>query len=225
MYESYNDIMSFARDEDIRFIRLAFVDIAGIQKNISIMPSELRRAFEYGIAFDASSINGFGDELRSDLLLKPIPQTIEILPWRPSEGRVARMFCNIFKPDGTPFELDSRRLLKDAVKAAKRKGITFNFGAEFEFYLFKRDEYGNKTKIPFDNEGYMDIAPEDKGENIRREICLTLVDMDISPESSHHEMGPGQNEIDFRYSDALTSADNAVKFKSVVASISDINGL
>ena len=225
MYESYNDIMSFARDEDIRFIRLAFVDIAGIQKNISIMPSELRRAFEYGIAFDASSINGFGDELRSDLLLKPIPQTIEILPWRPSEGRVARMFCNIFKPDGTPFELDSRRLLKDAVKAAKRKGITFNFGAEFEFYLFKRDEYGNKTKIPFDNAGYMDIAPEDKGENIRREICLTLVDMDISPESSHHEMGPGQNEIDFRYSDALTSADNAVTFKSVVASISDINGL
>ncbi len=225
MYESYNDIMSFARDEDIRFIRLAFVDVAGIQKNISIMPSELQRAFEYGIAFDASSINGFGDELRSDLFLKPIPQTIEILPWRPSEGRVARMFCNIFKPDGTPFELDSRRILKDAVKAAKRKGITFNFGAEFEFYLFKRDEYGNKTKIPFDNAGYMDIAPEDKGEDIRREICLTLVDMDISPESSHHEMGPGQNEIDFRYSDALTSADNAVTFKSVVASISDLSGL
>ena len=217
--------MSFVEDEDIRFIRLAFVDIAGIQKNISIMPSELKRAFEDGIAFDASSINGFGDELRSDLFLKPIPQTIEILPWRPSEGRVARMFCNIFKPDGTPFELDSRRLLKDAVKAAKRKGVTFNFGAEFEFYLFKRDENGNKTKIPFDNAGYMDIAPEDKGENIRREICLTLLDMDISPESSHHEMGPGQNEIDFRYSDALTSADNAVTFKSVVASISDINGL
>jgi len=225
MYESYNDIMSFVEDEDIRFIRLAFVDIAGVQKNISIMPSELRRAFEDGIAFDASSINGFGDELHSDLFLKPIPQTIVILPWRPSEGRVARMFCRIFKPDGTPFELDSRRLLKDAVREARKKGITFNFGAEFEFYLFKRDEFGNKTKIPFDNAGYMDIAPEDKGENIRREICLTLLDMDISPESSHHEMGPGQNEIDFRYSDALTSADNAVTFKSVVSSISNINGL
>ena len=225
MYESYNDIMSFVEDEDIRFIRLAFVDVAGIQKNISIMPSELRRAFEDGIAFDASSINGFGDELMSDLFLKPIPQTIEILPWRPSEGRVARMFCNIFKPDGTPFDLDSRRLLEESVRTARKKGITFNFGAEFEFYLFKRDETGNKTMLPFDNAGYMDIAPEDKGENIRREICLTLLDMDIFPESSHHEMGPGQNEIDFRYSDALTSADNAVTFKSVVASISDINGL
>lgn len=225
MYESYNDIMSFIEDEDIRFVRLAFVDIAGIQKNISIMPDELRRAFEYGIAFDASSIEGFGDELRSDLFLKPIPQTIEILPWRPSEGRVARMFCNIYKPDGTPFELDSRRLLKDAVRSAKNKGLVFNFGAEFEFYLFKRDEIGNKTKIPFDNAGYMDIAPEDKGEDIRREICLTLLDMDIFPESSHHEMGPGQNEIDFRYSDALTAADNAVTFKSVVSSISNINGL
>ena len=225
MYESFSDIMSFIEDEDVRFVRLAFVDIAGIQKNISIMPSELRRAFEDGIAFDASSIEGFGDELSSDLFLKPIPQTIEILPWRPSEGRVARMFCNIYKPDGAPFELDSRRLLKEAVRAARKKGLLFNFGAEFEFYLFKRDESGSKTKIPFDNAGYMDIAPEDKGEDIRREICLTLLDMDISPESSHHEMGPGQNEIDFRYSDALTSADNGVTFKSVVASILDINGL
>lgn len=225
MYETLSDIMSFIDDEDVRFIRLAFVDIAGTQKNISIMPSELRRAFEDGIAFDASSIYGFGDELCSDLFLKPLPQTIEILPWRPSEGRVARMFCNIYKPDGTPFELDSRRLLENAVKAARKRGLTFNFGAEFEFYLFKRGDDGTATKLPFDNAGYMDIAPEDKGEDIRREICLTLEDMDIQPESSHHEMGPGQNEIDFRYSDALTSADNAVTFKSVVSSVSDINGL
>lgn len=225
MYRSYDDLMEFIEEEDIRFIRLAFVDIAGIQKNISIMPSELKRAFEDGIAFDASSIYGFGDELCSDLFLKPLPQTIEILPWRPAQGRVARMFCNIYRPDGTEFELDSRRLLEKAVKKAHDSGLTFNFGAEFEFYLFKRDENGNKTKIPFDNAGYMDIAPEDKGEDIRREICLTLLDMDILPESSHHEMGPGQNEIDFRYSDALTSADNAVTFKSVVSSISDINGL
>ena len=225
MYESLNDILSFIEEEDVRFIRLAFVDIAGTQKNISIMPDELQRAFEDGIAFDASSIRGFGDELCSDLFLKPLPQTIEILPWRPSEGRVARMFCNICKPDGTPFELDSRRLLERAVKAARKKGLSFNFGAEFEFYLFKRGEDGSPTKITFDNAGYMDIAPEDRGEDIRREICLTLLDMDIFPESSHHEMGPGQNEIDFRYSGALTSADNAVTFKSVVSSISDINGL
>ena len=225
MNESYEDIMGFIEDEDIRFIRLAFVDIAGIQKNISIMPSELKRALTDGIAFDASSIRGFGDELSSDLFLKPLPRTIEILPWRPSEGRVARMFCNIFKPNGEPFELDSRRLLKQAVKKASKKGLSFHFGAEFEFYLFKRDENGLPTKIPFDNAGYMDIAPKDRGENIRREICLTLLDMDIFPESSHHELGPGQNEIDFKYSDALTSADNAVTFKSVVSSISDINGL
>lgn len=225
MYNDLSELKNFIEEEDVRFIRLAFVDIAGKQKNISIMSSELERAFEYGIAFDASSIYGFGDEFSSDLFLKPLPQTIEILPWRPAQSRVARMFCNIYKPNGEPFELDSRNLLKAAVKKAKSKGLTFYFGAEFEFYLFKRDDNGNATTIPFDNAGYMDIAPEDKGADIRREICLTLSDMNIFPESSHHEMGPGQNEIDFRYSDALTSADNSVTFKSVVSSISDINGL
>ena len=118
MYRSYDDLMEFIEEEDIRFIRLAFVDIAGIQKNISIMPTELKRAFEDGIAFDASSIYGFGDELCSDLFLKPLPQTIEILPWRPAQGRVARMFCNIYNADGTPFELDGRFILKKAALAA-----------------------------------------------------------------------------------------------------------
>ncbi len=225
MYYSYRDVMQFIEEEDVKFIRLAFVDIAGIQKNISIMPSELKRAFTDGIAFDASSIYGFGDEVSSDLFLRPEPQTLEILPWRPSQGRVARMFCNIFNSDGTPFELDSRRLLKLAVDRAKAKGFSFNFGAEFEFYLFKRDENGSPTKIPYDNAGYMDIAPEDKGEDVRREICFTLLNMDIMPESSHHEMGPGQNEIDFKYSDAMTSADNAITFKTVVSSVCNMNGL
>ncbi len=225
MYRSYDEIMKFNKDEDVGFIRLAFVDIAGKQKNISIMPSEMKRAFEDGIAFDASSIKGFGDEVSSDLFLKPIPETIEILPWRPSEGRVVRMFCNIVKPDGTPFELDSRKYLENAVKCAREKGIAFNFGAEFEFYLFKCDEVGQPTKIPFDNAGYMDIAPQDKGEDIRREICFTLMNMNIMPETSHHEMGPGQNEIDFKYSDPIASADNAVTFKSVVGSVCDMNGL
>ncbi len=225
MYSSYEELMEFIEGEDIRFIRLAFVDIAGFQKNISILPSELKRAFEDGIAFDASSIKGFGDELYSDLLLKPMPQTIEILPWRPSEGRVARMFCHIYRPNGEPFELDSRLLLENAVREAKKNGVKFYFGSEFEFYLFKCDEDGNPTDIPFDNAGYMDIAPKDKGEDIRREICLTLLDMNIIPETSHHEMGPGQNEIDFKYSGALSSADNGVTFKSVVSTISNINGL
>ena len=189
------------------------------------MPGELKRAFKYGISFDASSIKGFGDVVASDLFLRPEPSTLEILPWRPSQGRVVRMFCDIFNADGTPFELDGRRLLKEAVKKAKEHGLTCYFGTEFEFYLFKRDEDGNPTKIPFDTAGYMDIAPEDKGENVRREICFSLLNMDIIPESSHHEEGPGQNEIDFKYSDALSSADNAVTFMSVVRSIANVNGL
>ena len=222
---SYQEIMSFVEEEDVKFIRLAFVDVAGTQKNISIMPGELKRAFDYGVSFDASSIKGFGDVVNSDLFLRPDPNTIEILPWRPAQGRVVRMFCDILNADGTPFELDGRRFLKKAVAAAKEKGLTCYFGTEFEFYLFKRDEDGNPTKIPFDSAGYMDIAPEDKGENVRREICFTLLNMDIIPESSHHEEGPGQNEIDFQYSDALTTADNAVTFISVVRSIANVNGL
>lgn len=222
---SYREIMSFVEEEDVKFIRLAFVDVAGTQKNISIMPNELKRAFEGGISFDASSIKGFGDVVNSDLFLRPDPDTLEILPWRPSQGRVVRMFCDILNADGSPFELDGRRLLKNAVKAAREKGLVCYFGTEFEFYLFKRDEDGNPTKIPFDNAGYMDIAPEDKGENVRREICFTLLNMDIIPETSHHEEGPGQNEIDFKYSDALTTADNAVTFTSVVRSIANVNGL
>lgn len=222
---SYKEIMSFVEEEDVKFIRLAFVDIKGTQKNISIMPSELKRAFEDGISFDASSIAGFGDVVNSDLFLKPDPSTLEILPWRPAQGRVVRMFCNIFNADGTQFELDSRYILKNAVKAAKEKGLTCYFGTEFEFYLFKRDDNGEPTKIPFDNAGYLDIAPVDRGENVRREICFTLLNMDIEPESSHHEEGPGQHEIDFKYSDALTSADNAVTFTTVVRSVANVNGL
>lgn len=225
MKYSAQEVIQYVGEEDVKFIRLAFCDIYGKQKNISIMPSELSRAFEYGIALDASAIEGFGDETHSDLLLHPDPSTLAILPWRPEHGRVVRMFCSITYPDGRPFECDTRSLLIKAIKEAKEAGIQFAFGAELEFYLFKLDELGNKTKTPYDNAGYMDIAPEDKGENVRREICLMLEQMGIRPESSHHEEGPGQNEIDFRYSDALSAADNTMTFETVVKTISGRNGL
>ena len=225
MKYSKGEVMQYVREEDVKFIRLAFCDVFGRQKNISIMPEELSRAFEYGIAFDASAITGFGDETKCDLLLHPDPDTLMILPWRPEHGKVVRMFTSISYPDGTPFECDTRSLLKKAVEDARKAGYTFAFGAEQEFYLFELDEKNKPTKIPYDEAGYMDIAPEDRGENIRREICLTLEQMGIRPESSHHEEGPGQNEIDFRYSDPLTAADNTMTFQTIVKTVARRNGV
>lgn len=225
MEYSKEEVMQYVREDDVKFIRLSFCDVFGRQKNISIMPDELPRAFEYGIAFDASAVAGFGDETRCDLLLHPDAKTLTLLPWRPEHGKVVRMFSHITYPDGTPFACDTRSLLKKAVEDARKAGYRFSFGAEQEFYLFQQDERGNPTKIPYDKAGYMDIAPEDRGENIRREICLTLEQMGIRPESSHHEEGPGQNEIDFRYSDPLTAADNAMTFQTVVKTVAHRNGL
>lgn len=220
-----DEIIQYVSEEDVKFIRLAFCDVFGVQKNIAIMPEELPRAFEYGIAIDASAIRGFGDVVNSDLLLHPDPDTLAELAWRPETGKVVRMYADITYPDGTPFECDTRTLLKQAIKTAELQGYTFAFGEEQEFYLFKLDDIGNRTYEPYDNAGYMDIAPEDRGENIRREICLTLEKMGIHPERSHHEEGPGQNEIDFRYSDPLTAADNALTFQMVVKTIARRNGL
>lgn len=225
MKYSPEEVLQFVSEEDVKFIRLAFCDVYGKQKNIAIMAGELRRAFEYGIAIDASSIAGFGGEVRSDLLLHPDASTLMLLPWRPAQGKVARMFCDITYPDGTPFPADTRRILKRAVADAQAMGCSFAFGTEMEFYLFQLDENGGPTKVPYDRAGYMDIAPEDKGENVRREICLTLEQMGIQPESSHHEGGPGQNEIDFRYADPLSAADNAITFRSVVRTVAARNGL
>ena len=225
MKYSKEEVIQYMQEEDVKFIRLAFCDVFGKQKNISIMPDELPRAFEYGVAIDASAIAGFGDETRSDLFLHPEPETLIPLPWRPENGRVMQMFSEITWPDGTPFECDTRNLLKKAVADAKEAGYEFTFGAEQEFYLFRLGENGKPTAIPSDEAGYMDIAPEDHGENIRREICLTLEQMGIRPESSHHEDGPGQNEIDFRYADALTAADNVMMFQRVVKTVAYRNGL
>lgn len=224
MKYSKEEVVQYVSEEDVKFIRLAFCDVFGKQKNISIVSEQLPYAFEHGIAFDASAITGFGDVTQSDLFLHPEPETLTWLPWRPEHGKVVRMFCTITYPDGTPFECDTRSLLKNAVEDAKKSGITFYFGAEQEFYLFELDEKNMPTKIPCDNAGYLDIAPEDKGENVRREICLTLEKMGIYPESSHHEEGPGQNEIDFRYADALTAADNVMTFRTVVKTVAHRNG-
>ena len=225
MLYTEEDVYSYVEQEDVKFIRLAFCDISGRQKNISIMPQELKRAFSQGISFDASAIGGFGGVVESDLFLFPIPSTLSLMPWRPSRGKVVRMFCKIRYPDGRPFPMDCRALLAQAVREARDLGLSIQIGAEFEFYLFKTDADGNPTTQPFDHAGYMDRAPEDKGENVRREICLTLESMGILPESSHHEEGPGQNEIDFRYSDAMTAADNALLFASTVRAVAVSNGL
>ena len=219
------EVMQYIQEEDVKFIRLAFCDVLGRPKNISISREEVERAFKYGIAIDASAIAGFGGEVHSDLFLHPDPATIAVLPRRPEHGRVVRMFCSITDPNGTPFPHDTRGILKQAIADANRAGYTFAFGSELEFYLFRLDENGDPTTIPYDRATYMDVAPEDQCENVRREICLTLERMGIQPESSHHEEGPGQNEIDFRYSDALTAADNAVTFRTVVKTIAARNGL
>ncbi|MBR1423298.1 MAG: glutamine synthetase [Ruminococcus sp.] len=219
------EIMQYCREEEVQFIRLAFCDAYGTQKNISIRPAELHRAFEQGIGFDASAVRGFANESRSDLLLFPDPATLSVLPWRAENGSVVRMFCSIGKPNGQTFECDTRSLLKKAVEDAKAEELEFSFGSELEFYLFKRDMNDEPTTEPYDKAGYMDIAPDDKGENIRRQICLILERMGISTESSHHEEGPGQNEIDFHYADALRAADEAMAFRNVVKTVAHENGL
>ena len=219
------EVIQYAREEKVKFVRLAFSDVYGRQKNVTIMASELERAFDSGIAFDASAVPGFGGEVRSDLFLHPDPATLAEQPWRPENGRLVRMFCDIRCPDGSPFEADCRHILRRAVRDAEAAGCSFAFGSELEFYLFRLDENGEPTRIPYDRAGYMDIAPEDRGENIRREICLTLERMGIQPESSHHEEGPSQNEIDFRYSEPLSAADNSLTFLSVVRSVAAANGL
>jgi len=222
---SQQEALELIQSNDIKFIRLAFCDLRGQQKNLSIQSTELERAFETGIALDGSAIAGFRDPSQSDLLLFPDPSTLVLLPWRPTRGGVARFFCDIYMPDGTPFAGDCRHLLAQTEQRCQAYDLQCAFGAECEFYLFRCDENGNPTDIPLDNAGYFDIAPADRGENVRREICLTLESMGIQPERSHHEQGPGQMEVDFRYSDALHAADNVITFKQVVSTIAARNGL
>ena len=219
------EILQFVEENDVKFIRLAFCDVFGRPKNIAIMADQLERAFSSGISFDASAVQGFLQVEESDLFLFPDPGTMAILPWRPQQGRVVPFFCHIRHPDGRPFAGDGRYLLHQAEGALAEMGYTAKVGAECEFYLFLQGEDGAPTKIPFDRAGYLDMAPLDRGENIRREICLTLEEMGILPESSHHEQGPGQNEVDFKYADPLRAADDLTTFRSVVRVVAAQNGL
>lgn len=227
MSNSFNaeEIISYAKEQDVSFVRLAFCDIFGQLKNISVSLSTLERAFSDGIRFDASQIRGFLNVEDSDLLLFPDPNTMAFLPWRPSQGRVIRFYCDIKHPDGRPFVGDTRYMLKQTERELFEKDYEVYLGSELEFYLFKTDENGDPTYTPMDRASYFDIAPLDKGENIRREICLTMEEMGLKFESSHHEKGPGQNEVVFRHSLLLDATDNIISFKSMVKALAARNGL
>lgn len=225
MEYAVDEIMKYIEEEDAKFIRLAFRDAYGVQKNISVMPGEIRKAFDSGIPINPRRIAGFRDYPYASLFLKPDPSTLTILPWRPDSGKVLRMFCDLYTPDGKVVEADTRAILKKAASTAVEAGISFRFGSEMEFYLFSKDENGNPTRIPYDCAGYMDIAPADRCENVRREICLTIERMGLTPERSHHEQGPGQNEIDFHYARPVKAADQTTTFKMVVHTIADRYGL
>ncbi len=225
MVYTKNEVLEYIAENDVKFIKLFFSDIFGSIKSISIQPGELERAFETGISFDASAVPGFLNVSESDLFLVPDATTLSVLPWRPQQGKVVRFFCNIRYPDGRPFEGDMRSLLSVTADDIQKKGYNVNVGTECEFYLFELDAQGQPTKIPLDNAGYCDLAPKDKGENVRRSICIMLEKMGIFPETSHHESGPGQQEVDFRYSSLLNAADNLATFKTVVRTVAATNGL
>ncbi len=225
MDNTAQELLNFVKENDVKFIRLMFCDIFGEIKNISVMAEHLTSNLESGVTFDASAIRGFMNISEADLLLKPDFGTLSLLPWRPHQGSVMRMFCDITYPDGSNFEGDCRRILKSVMRRAERQGYNCRVGNECEFYLFETDNFGKPTMTPQDNAGYMDFAPDDKGENIRRDICLMLEQMGIKPETSCHKKGPGQNEIDFRFNYPVNAADDFTMFKAAVKTVAGQNGL
>lgn len=218
---SPNEILSFVEENDVKFIRLTFCDMFGNLKNIAIMPSELPRAISSGIPFDASCIS----DHCADLMLVPDISTLSVLPWRPKSGRVVRFFCDLKSMDGSPYIGDMRGSLSSYINSLRLDGYACEMGTKCEFYLFELDENGEPTHIPHDKGSYLDVAPLDKCENTRREICLSLEEMGLYPKSSCHKHGPGQNEIEFREAEPVSAADNMVHYKTVVKSIAAQNGL
>ena len=223
-YTTQQDILDFVEDNNVKFVRFAFCDIFGFQKNIAVLASDLPKALEDGVCFDGSAIAGFMHVEESDLVLRPDLSTMTILPWRTAEGRVMQFFCDVEKPDNIPFGGNCRGFLRDINRRFKQLGLRCNVGTECEFYLFENDDRGRPTRIPIDAGGYFDVAPLDAGENIRRDICLTMEQMGLAPQHSHHENGHGQNEIDFHYAGPLKTADNIFLFKQIVRAVAASNG-
>ncbi|MEW6661539.1 MAG: type I glutamate--ammonia ligase [Bacillota bacterium] len=219
------EVMSLAKEYDVQFVRLQFTDIFGVLKNVAITVDQLEKALDGELMFDGSSIHGFVRIEESDMYLRPDPATFTLFPWRPQEGTVARLICDVYNPDGSPFEGCPRHILKSALAEASEMGYTMNVGPEAEFFLFQTDTHGRPTLETHDRAGYFDLSPIDQGENARREICLALQKMGFEIEASHHEVAPGQHEIDFKYADALTTADNIVTFKFVVRTLAQRHGL
>ena len=219
------DIIRMAKEEDVEFIRMQFTDIFGQLKNVAITKSQIEKAVNNQIMIDGSSIEGFVRIQESDQCLHPDLDTFTILPWRPQYDKVARLICDVYNPDGTPFIGDPRGILKRQLKRAADMGYTFNVGPECEFFLFETDENGLPTTKTSDEAGYFDLGPLDHGESTRREICLNLEDMGFEIEASHHEVAAGQHEIDFKYANALEAADDIMTFKLAVKTIARKNGL
>lgn len=222
---SKEDIIKFVEENDVEFIRLQFTDLFGILKNVAIPKSQLKKALDNQMMFDGSSIDGFARIEESDMCLRPDLDSFVIFPWRPQTGKVARLICDVYKTDGTPFEGDPRHILKKAIAEAEKMGYTFNVGPECEFFLFNVDENGAPTTNSNDQAAYFDLGPNDLGENARRDMVLTLEDMGFVIEASHHECAPAQHEIDFKYCEAVKTADSIMTFKLAVKTIAQRHGL
>lgn len=222
---SKEDIIKFVEENDVEFIRLQFTDLFGILKNVAIPKSQLKKALDNQMMFDGSSIDGFARIEESDMCLRPDLDSFVMFPWRPQTGKVARLICDVYKTDGTPFEGDPRHILKKAMAEAEKMGYTFNVGPECEFFLFNVDENGAPTTNSNDQAAYFDLGPNDLGENARRDMVLTLEDMGFVIEASHHECAPAQHEIDFKYGEAVKTADSIMTFKLAVKTIAQRHGL
>lgn len=219
------DIIRIVEEEDVQFIRMQFVDVCGQLKNVALTASQLHRVLEDQVMIDGSAIEGFVRVNESDQYLRPDLNSFTIFPWRPMRGKVARLLCDVYNPDGTPFVGDPRAVLHRVVSRAQKQGLNLMIGPECEFFLFKTDDAGHPTTIPSDEAGYFDVSPLDQGEATRREIILALEEMGFDIECSHHESAPGQHEIDFKYTDAMKAADNIMTFKMAVKTLAERNGL
>ena len=224
-YTTRQDVLDFVEDNNVKFVRFAFTDIFGTQKNIAVLASDLPKALDEGVCFDGSAVPGLMHVEESDLVLRPDLATITILPWRPTEGRVMQFFCDIERPDGQPFGGNCRGFLRQISQQFKRMGLVCNVGAECEFYLFETDDRGQPVRVPIDRGGYFDVYPMDAAENLRRDICLTMEQMGLAPQHSHHESGNGQNEIDFHHAAPLKTADNVMMFKQITRAVAGRSGI